>query len=135
MEAMEPLLVQYQVNFILSGHNHAYVRTWPMVGTQSDPSGPIYLTIGTGGDSHAQGPLRPHHNDTWVAHRDNTEYGFGQLQIFNTTDAYFQRVLNNHNSHHDHPDALDSVWITRNSVGEVVVMVGDRMKESFDTKQ
>ena len=125
MASMEPLLVQHHVNLILGGHNHAYVRTHPMVGTHVDPKGPIYLTIGTGGDSHAQGPLRPRHNDTWVAHRDNTAYGFGQLHIVNTTHAYFQRVLNpnyhqqqqqqhsldSDKNHYNDPGAMDSVWI------------------------
>ncbi len=105
MQSMESLFVQYQVNMILSGHNHAYVRTFPMIGQAIDPHGPIYLTIGTGGESHAQGPLRSH--DAWVAHRDNTEYGFGRLRVLNATHAYLERVLN----HESNPKAMDSVWI------------------------
>jgi hypothetical protein len=111
LQYMEPLFVQYQVNILLSGHSHAYVRTYPMVGTQVSSRGPIHLTIGTGGDSMAGDPSRSNSNLAWVAHRDNTEFGFGQLQIVNATHAYFERVLNNENYHHYHPDAMDSVWI------------------------
>jgi hypothetical protein len=114
MEDMEPLFVQHQVNLVLSGHNHAYVRSFPMEGDQKvvDPQqGPIYLTIGTGGDSHSKGPLRPH--DPWVAHRDNTEFGFGELLVVNVSHAYFERVLNNGN--HANPTARDAVWIIRNN--------------------
>jgi hypothetical protein len=103
----------------LSGHNHAYVRSYPMVGEKVVvDDGPIYLTIGTGGDSHSQGPLRPQPHDAadpWVAHRDNTEFGFGELLVVNATHAYFERILNNDGNNDDHdanPEARDAVWMT-----------------------
>ena len=110
MQDMEPLFVQHNVNLVLSGHNHAYVRTKPMNGSQPSASGgPIYLTIGTGGESHSKGPLHPKHAESWVAHRDHTEFGYGELYVVNETHAYFERILNN--GEKAHPDARDSVWI------------------------
>ena len=95
MDSMEPLFLQYRVNIIIQGHNHAYVRTKPMAGGHNvDPSGkgPIYLTIGTGGDSHA-GPAIQEEPEEWVAKRDNLEYGFGSLFLANTTHAHFTWVV------------------------------------------
>jgi len=120
---MEPLFIEYKVNIVLSGHNHAYVRTYPMVGPNRrslnnvrttkaniNPTddAPIYLTIGTGGDSHSKGPLHPFPEE-WVAHRDNVEYGFGDLIFINTTHAYLQRILNR--GEDADPSANDEVWI------------------------
>jgi hypothetical protein len=94
MKSMEPLFLQYRVNIIIQGHNHAYVRTHPMAGHNVDPSGrgPIYLTIGTGGDSHA-GPAIHEEPEAFVARRDNSEYGFGNLFLANATHAHFNWVL------------------------------------------
>lgn len=94
MDSMEPLFLHYRVNIIIQGHNHAYVRTKSMAGDTVDPSGkgPIYLTIGTGGDSHA-GPAIHEEPEEWVARRDNVEYGFGRLFLANATHAHFTWVL------------------------------------------
>lgn len=107
---MEPLFVQHGVNFVLSGHNHAYVRSVPMNGSKpSAAGGPIYFTIGTGGISHSDDPLQPDQPEEWVAHRDNTEFGFGELFVVNATHAYFQRILNRGTK--ANPKAQDAVWI------------------------
>jgi hypothetical protein len=116
MQDMEPLFVQYQVNLVLSGHNHAYVRSYPMIGVHRSltDSAPVYFTIGTGGDSHSQGPLHPDQPEPWVAHRDHTEYGFGELTIVNATHAYVCRILNR--GEDANPDAQDDVWISNYAV-------------------
>ena len=121
MQDMEPLFVKYHVNVVLSGHNHAYVRSYPMIGpnrTDDDDDedrAPIYFTIGTGGDSHSQGPRHPDQPpEPWVAHRDNKEYGFGEITFVNTTHAYFQRILNQGDK--ALPASRDEVWIRRNDV-------------------
>lgn len=77
--------------------------------------GPIYLTIGTGGDSHSKGPI----NDLpepWVAHRDNTEYGFGELFVANATHAYLERKLNRGTK--ANPLAQDAVWILNHNTAK-----------------
>lgn len=52
----EPLFYQYQVDFVLNGHVHAYERTHPTYNYTVDPCGPVYITIGDGGNF--EGPYR-----------------------------------------------------------------------------
>lgn len=110
LESMEPLFVQYQVNLIVSGHDHAFMRTHPMVGSQRDPSkkGPVYLTLGAGGnrEQHSKGYIHDIPED-WVAKRDDTEYGYGHLFVANRTHAHFNWVRDGTTQ----DGTRDSVWL------------------------
>lgn len=99
MDALEPVFVQHGVNLVFSGHNHAYMRTHSVRqvnGTKTvvDTTGksPIYLTIGTGGDSHSKGPINDA-PESWVASRDHTVFGAGKLYLQNATHARWERLL------------------------------------------
>ncbi|CAE7301095.1 PAP18 [Symbiodinium microadriaticum] len=48
--AMEPLLYQWGVDIVLSGHLHAYERTAPMYNFQPDECGMVHLILGDGGN-------------------------------------------------------------------------------------
>ena len=50
MSFYEPLFYQYRVDFVLNGHVHAYERTHPMYNYTVDQCGPVYLTMGDGGN-------------------------------------------------------------------------------------
>ena len=52
----EPLFLLHGVDIVLNGHVHAYERTHPMYQYQLNPCGPIYLTVGDGGN--IEGPYR-----------------------------------------------------------------------------
>jgi len=52
----EPLFFKYRVDFVFSGHVHAYERTHPMYQYASNACGPAYITIGDGGN--VEGPYR-----------------------------------------------------------------------------
>ncbi|KAG7372889.1 calcineurin-like phosphoesterase [Nitzschia inconspicua] len=107
-EAMEPLFLKYNVNVVFSGHQHSYVRSHPMRYGQVDTDGrsPIYMTVGTGGESHSLGPLHPRQGD-WVAVRDHSTFGAGQLQLVNVTHAHWERLMDDTTD----PSLRDSVWI------------------------
>ncbi|WIA32552.1 hypothetical protein OEZ86_003360 [Tetradesmus obliquus] len=49
-EAYEPLLLKHKVDMVFSGHTHAYERTKPTAQYQVDECGPVYFTIGDGGN-------------------------------------------------------------------------------------
>jgi acid phosphatase type 7 len=90
LKTIEPLLVKYQVNLVVSGHDHAYLRTHPMVGTNVavDGNGPVYWTLGAGGnrEQHNKGYVHDIPEE-WVAQRDLSDYGYGQFFAPNATHA------------------------------------------------
>ena len=57
MSFYEPLFYQNRVDFVVNGHVHAYERTHPMFNYQKDNCGPVYLTVGDGGN--VEGPCAP----------------------------------------------------------------------------
>lgn len=109
LETIEPLLVQYHVNIVVSGHDHAYLRTKPMNGMKVDKSGPIYLTLGAGGnrEQHNRGFIHTVPEE-WVMKRDLSEYGFGQLNVPNATHAHFRWVRDGTTTE----GIRDSVWLS-----------------------
>eukprot|EP00934_Nitzschia_sp_Nitz4_P006321 Nitzschia sp. Nitz4//scaffold215_size37433//3922//5594//NITZ4_007744-RA/size37433-processed-gene-0.45-mRNA-1//-1//CDS//3329542130//6311//frame0 len=108
---IEPLMVQYKVDLVISGHDHAYLRTKPMRGGASTKSGPVYLTLGAGGnrEQHSKGYLHPEPEE-WVAVRDNLEYGYGHLYMVNDTHAHFHWVRNGQHG------VGDAVWFQKEAV-------------------
>lgn len=49
-QEMEALLYQYGVDIVLSGHVHAYERMNRVYNYTLDPCGPVYITVGDGGN-------------------------------------------------------------------------------------
>jgi acid phosphatase type 7 len=88
--SMEDLFVQYGVNLVVSGHDHAYLRTHPMYHGQVVPSGraPVYWTLGAGGnrEGHSQGYAHST-PEPWVAKRSLADFGYGSLYTPNGTHA------------------------------------------------
>jgi len=107
-ETMEPLFVEHQVNIVVSGHDHAYMRTHPMKGREINDKGPIYLTLGAGGnrEQHSKGYVHPEPEE-WVVKRDIWEYGFGHLQVPNATHAHLTWVRDGTTTE----GIRDSVWL------------------------
>lgn len=95
-KAMEPLFIRYGVNIIVSGHDHAYMRTRSLKFGQVDPMGksPIYLTLGAGGnrEGHAPGFRDEASAEDWVAVRTLDDFGYGHLLMENATHAHFTWV-------------------------------------------
>jgi hypothetical protein len=89
-EAMEDLFMERGVNLVVSGHDHAYLRTHPMYRSerQLDGRAPVYWTLGAGGnrEGHSAGYVRPE-PEPWVATRSLADFGFGSLLLANATHA------------------------------------------------
>lgn len=49
-QEMEALLYQYRVDIVFSGHVHAYERMNRVYNYTLDPCGPVYITVGDGGN-------------------------------------------------------------------------------------
>ena len=76
-----PLFEKYGVDLVLTGHDHNYERTRPMLGDSVAPAGQRgipYLVVGGGGAS-----LRPFSASApeWSAARNNQDYGFLDVRI------------------------------------------------------
>lgn len=88
---LEELFYKYNVNFVLSGHLHAYMRTKPIYNNRSDKKGPIHVMLGNGG-RQANTPYFHEEPEEWIAVRDHTTYGYGTLEFVNKTHARYEWV-------------------------------------------
>lgn len=120
---LQEVFQEYRVNLVVSGHDHAYLRTKPL-----DPDGkvaangaaPIYWTLGAGGnrEGHAK-YINPFWPERWVAKRNNDEFGFGLFSATNGTHAHLQWIRDDDNSNISDGNGnsscsvvvRDSVWI------------------------
>jgi hypothetical protein len=76
-----PLFEKYNVDLVLTGHDHNYERSKPMKGDAVAPTGTrgiTYLVVGSGGAT-----LRafPSTQPSWTAVRDNQAYGFMDVVV------------------------------------------------------
>lgn len=112
-QAVEPLFVKYGVNLVVSGHDHAYMRSRPMKYGASDPTrkSPVYIIVGEGGnrEHHVKDYLHPEPEE-WVDRRDRTEYGFGTLEAVNSTWARWRWVRDGSSADAD-GGVTEDVWL------------------------
>lgn len=123
-EVYHPLFDQYDVDLVLSGHDHKYHRTYPLEfnldnpaspkmtdNSNSDyiePEGQVYVVVGTGGSQ--LGPIVGS-SPFVVSQHDNF---FGQLDIKFTNDG---GKLEGKFYRNDDDKILDSFTITKNTSG------------------
>ncbi|KAK4534787.1 hypothetical protein CDCA_CDCA02G0812 [Cyanidium caldarium] len=87
-EWTEDLLYKYGVDIVLYGHIHEYERTAPVYKNQTNPCGPVYLTLGDAGNR--EGPTLPwlDPQPSWSLFRE-ASFGVGSLELHNSTTASF----------------------------------------------
>jgi hypothetical protein len=83
---MEDLLFKAGVDFVLDGHVHSYERTLPVYQNVTNACGPVYMTMGDGGNR--EGVAKPwiDPQPTWSAFRE-ASFGVGRLDVLNETHA------------------------------------------------
>ncbi|XP_044392090.1 probable purple acid phosphatase 20 [Triticum aestivum] len=97
-DAMEALLRAARVDAVFAGHVHAYERFTRVYGGMEDQCGPVYVTIGDGGNREGLA-------DEYIDPQPKTSvfreasFGHGRLQVVNAT----------HDD--DQPVVADQVWI------------------------
>ena len=77
-----PLFEKYGVDLVLTGHDHDYERTKPMVGNLEAPSGtsaPTYVVVGSGGA--ALRPLSEATRPSWSVLRNNADHGYLDVTV------------------------------------------------------
>ena len=117
----QPLFEKYDVDLVISSHNHYYERTYPLLynndddqepiitdnseSTYLDTDGIIYLTVGTGGDE-LQEILDK--EDYYVV-QDDGEFGFLNLKLENNGKTIGGEFLTGDDS----DDIIDSFSLTK----------------------
>ena len=115
-QSFEPLFVRYKVNLVVGGHDHGYLRTKPMTYGRSDPTGrgPVYVIVGEGGnrEHHSPGYKNAEEAEEWTERRDRSEYGFGTLEVRNSTWARWRWIRDP-----EVDDAVDRVDVDGTELG------------------
>lgn len=98
---IQPIFDKYDVDIVLQGHNHIYERSRPLTfnNTITDdstdlflqPTGQIYLTVGTGGDSHYS--FKQISN--WSLKQIENDFGFINIIMENKNELSFEFISNN----------------------------------------
>ncbi|MDY7227287.1 metallophosphoesterase [Hyalangium rubrum] len=76
-----PLLEQYGVDLVLTGHDHNYERSKAMKGDAVAPSGTKgipYIVVGSGGAALRTFPIA---QPSWTAYRNNTDVGYLDVDV------------------------------------------------------
>ncbi|XP_059667461.1 probable purple acid phosphatase 20 isoform X2 [Cornus florida] len=104
--AMEGLLYGARVDVVFAGHVHAYERFTRVYKEKTDNCGPVYITIGDGGNREglANKYIDPQPN---ISVFREASFGHGQLEVVNATHAQWTW----HRNDDDIPVVADSVWL------------------------
>jgi acid phosphatase type 7 len=114
-DAMEDIFYQNNVDLIFSGHVHAYERCAHYYKNKVDPNGPVYITIGDGGNREGLATTWNSPQPDWSLFR-MASYGHGELAV-NATAMHWTW----HQNSDLEPSVGDEVIITKtNMVGKYV---------------
>ncbi|XP_010061253.2 purple acid phosphatase [Eucalyptus grandis] len=113
----EPWFVEYKVDVVFAGHVHAYERSERISNVAynivnglctpiRDPSAPVYITIGDGGNLEGLATQMTEPQPHYSAFRE-ASFGHGILDIKNRTHAYFGW----HRNEDGYAVEADSVWL------------------------
>lgn len=84
---MESVLYEHGVDAVMSGHVHAYERSFGVYDNDVDPCGPLYINIGDGGNREGL-DFDYYRQPQWSAIRDPS-YGHAVLDFINATHAVY----------------------------------------------
>ncbi|GER54224.1 purple acid phosphatase [Striga asiatica] len=106
-ESMEDLLYKASVDVVFAGHVHAYKRFERVYKNKADKCGPVYITIGDGGNREglATSYIDPQPN---ISAFREPSFGHGKFKIANATYALWTW----HRNDHDVAVASDQIWLT-----------------------
>ncbi|KAL8140582.1 hypothetical protein V2J09_006603 [Rumex salicifolius] len=104
--AMEELLYKARVDLVFSGHVHAYERFTRVYDNSFDSCGPIYITIGDGGNREG---LAISYEDPapLISMYREPSFGHGRLRVINETKAHWAWHRNNDS----YSLVADEIWL------------------------
>uniref|UniRef100_A0A0D9XP48 Purple acid phosphatase n=1 Tax=Leersia perrieri TaxID=77586 RepID=A0A0D9XP48_9ORYZ len=107
--AMESLLYEARVDVVFSGHVHAYERFTRIYNNEADSRGPMYITIGDGGNREGLAlKFIKDHKSAHLSEFREASFGHGRLRIVNETSA----VWTWHRNDDQFATVRDEVWLT-----------------------
>lgn len=92
--AMEEMLYNSRVDVVFAGHVHAYERFTRVYDNNADPCGPMFITIGDGGNREGLAMLYKEPKPSISLFRE-ASFGHGRLRIVNDTHAHWSWNRNN----------------------------------------
>ncbi|GJX82865.1 purple acid phosphatase 22-like protein, partial [Tanacetum coccineum] len=104
--AMEEMLYNSVVDLVFAGHVHAYERFTRVYDNNADPCGPIYITIGDGGNREGLAMLYKEPRPSISVFRE-ASFGHGRLRMVNQTHAHWSWNRNNDSF----SVVADGVWL------------------------
>ncbi|XP_055811612.1 probable purple acid phosphatase 20 [Solanum dulcamara] len=108
--SMEDLLFKARVDIVFAGHVHAYERFTRVYNDKANNCGPIYITIGDGGNREG---LASKYKDPKpeISNFREASFGHGELDVVNATHAQWSW----HRNDDDEAVVADTIWITNPS--------------------
>jgi len=95
------------VDAVFAGHVHAYERFTRVRAGKEDPCGPVYVTVGDGGNREGLAGKFVDPQPAISAFRE-ASFGHGRLEVVNATHALWAW----HRNDNDDVVVADQVWIT-----------------------
>ncbi|OEL25770.1 Purple acid phosphatase 22 [Dichanthelium oligosanthes] len=104
--AMETLLYEARVDVVFASHVHAYERFTRIYDKEANSQGPMYITIGDGGNNRAHMFISDHELVHLSVCRE-ASFGHGRLRILDDRKA----VWTWHRNDDEHATISDKVWL------------------------
>jgi len=118
---LETLFLRHKIDLFISGHEHSYERIHPVYNGSVDWSAvssdghtytnaqyPVYIVTGSAGCQELFDLFDDVFMGPWSAARSST-YGFGSLQVHNTTHLFWEQILDEGNQ------GTDIMWIIKDA--------------------
>jgi len=112
---MDDMIAQHHVDIYFTAHEHSYERIFPvwrgmldqqLNHTHHNPLYPIHIVTGSAGCQEYLEWFDDVNYPAWSCVRSPT-YGYGHLQIHNSTHLYWEQLLD------EGRQGLDTLWISR----------------------
>jgi len=108
---IDDLLLKFNVDLVLAGHYHSYLRTCDgLYQSKCHNGGPTHICVGTAGASFDSNMLYP---QKWTEAFISKQWGYGRITVYNASTLHFEFVEAGANNDTNAGRIGDSVWIER----------------------
>ncbi|CAB9510615.1 Probable inactive purple acid phosphatase [Seminavis robusta] len=108
---LEELLLKYNVDLVLGGHYHAYLRTCQgLYKNKCNNGGPLHITVGSAGARMENNTV---FDTVWTKKYIPGVYGYGRVTVENATAMHFEFVQAGRNFEPWAGHVLDDAWLTK----------------------